>query len=54
MDEKIYEKLEKVAAGLHWLGKYDEANAVSLTIRLMRHKEIRELRDWQEFVYATE
>lgn len=54
MDEAIYEKLEKVAAGLHWLGKHDEANAVSLTVRLMRHKDTRELKDWQAFVEATE
>ena len=54
MGEKIYEKLAEVAAFLHWLGKYDEANAVSLTVRLMRHKDTRELKDWEAFVKEAE
>lgn len=54
MGEAIYEKLEKVATLLHWIGKYDEANAISLTIRLMRHKATRELAEWQAFVEGIE
>ena len=50
MPEKIWERLEKVANGLHWLGRYQEANALSLTVRLMREREIETLEDWEEYV----
>lgn len=54
MDEAIWEKLQKVAKVLHWLGKYEEARAVSATARLMRDRDIRELPDWERFVEAME
>lgn len=54
MPEKIWERLEKVAAGLHWLARYEEANALKLTIRLMRSKEIENLDQWEQFVRSTE
>ena len=50
MQEKIWEKLSKAADGLHWLGKYEECNALCLTVRLMRTHGIDTLEQWQAFV----
>ncbi len=50
MPEKIWERLEKVANGLHWLGRDEEANALNLTIRLMRSQGIETLEQWEQYV----
>jgi len=52
MPTKIWERLEKVAEGLHWLGKYEEANALWLTVRLMKAAEVETLEQWEAFVSA--
>lgn len=53
MPEKIWERLEQVSAGLRWLGRYEEANALNLTIRLMRTHGIEDLKQWEAFVDAS-
>ena len=45
MSEAIYEKLQKLCDVLHWLGKYEEMQAVSA---LAVYARDRELRDWQD------
>lgn len=40
MGESLVERMERVHDVLRWLGKYDEANACKLLIRLMRTYEL--------------
>ncbi len=54
MPEKIWERLEKVANGLHWLGRYEECNALNMTIRLMKAHGIETLEQWIGFVESSE
>jgi len=54
MGEKLWEKLQKTADVLHWLGKYQERDAIILASRLMRAKGIEEMGEWENFVTSQE
>lgn len=49
MEEKLWESIQKAANVLHWLGKYDECNALVMTARLMRANNIETLEEWTQF-----
>lgn len=50
MDEKIWDSLYTVGKVLHWLGKYDEANACTLLARLLKQKGIEKVEQLEEWV----
>jgi hypothetical protein len=54
MGEKLWERLQKMADLLHWLGKYDERDALAMTARLMRANNIETLEEWLSFVESQE
>lgn len=54
MGEKLWESIQKVADMLHWVGKYDECNALVMTARLMRANNIETLEAWTHFVESQE
>jgi len=54
MGEKLWEKMQKTADVLHWLGKYQERDAIILASRLMRAKGIEEMDEWENFVTSQE
>jgi hypothetical protein len=54
MGEVLYRKLETAANVLAWLGKDEEAYAVSLAAGLMRRKELWKIEDWRAFVEGAE
>jgi len=54
MEEKLADRVQKTADFLHWLGKYDECNALIMTARLMRAHGIETLEEWTKFVENEE
>jgi hypothetical protein len=54
MGENLADALSKTANVLHWLGKYDSANALILLSRLLRAHKIENLDDFEKFVVAAE
>lgn len=52
MGEKLHEKLMKAADVLHWLGKYDEANALILCSRLARISEAENLEQLEREMFV--
>lgn len=54
MEEKLADRIEKTAEILHWLGKYDECNALIMTSRLMRAHGVETLEEWSTFVEKQE
>lgn len=54
MEEKLWDTMQKTADVLHWLGKYEECNALIMTARLMRANGIETLEEWTKFVESQE
>lgn len=54
MPEKVPDMLVKTADVLHWLGKYNEANALILLSRWMRARNIETLEVLEGCVTAAE
>lgn len=50
MEEAIFEKLLEVSKGLHWLGKYSEANTCTLLSRILRKRGIDDLEKLGQWV----
>lgn len=54
MKEEFPEMLLKAADAMHWLGKYDESNALILLSRFVRARKIGTLDEFEEDVRAEE
>ena len=52
--ENLIAHLEVLSNVLHWMGKYNEANAIVLLGRLLRNKDIYSLDRFEEWVKANE
>lgn len=54
MPEKLWETFQKVADVMHWIGKYDLANALIMAARLVKALDIDTLEKWQAWVEKQE
>ncbi len=54
MGECLADALLKVSSVLHWLGKYEECNAITLLSRLLRLHELDDLRKLEAYVTYEE
>jgi hypothetical protein len=54
MKENLADMLSKTADVLHWLGKYDSANALILLSRLLRAHKIENLDQLEKLVVDQE
>lgn len=54
MGEHLGDVLYRLSGVLHWLGKYEEANAVALTARLVRGRGLRDLDEYEAFIAGFE
>jgi hypothetical protein len=54
MNEYLWETLRTAANALHWMGKYNECNALILLARLLEGNKIETLEAWKGYVEARE
>lgn len=52
MDEKLADKMGHAASALHWLGKCEESNTISLLCRLLRVQGIDDVLQFEKYVEA--
>ncbi len=54
MGELLGDKMTKLADVLHWIGKYEEANACALLGRWLRARKVLTVDQFEAFVEAAE